>query len=181
MLLLGTPVTFLNWFQDTAIIPDGGVKPHPHPHPPPHAEPGAAQPWRADRYLRKAGRLCFRGQSRAVFAICSNEDLFFCLARGSLTWVTPTSSQASPPLPTVAGESASATRGKARHQLKIPDSFLPSLHILSDISSFESLFVLCLLGWLFLHLSGLFAWTGPSCLSHQQLHLLPRAFCRSQP
>lgn len=65
--------------------------------------------------------------------------------------------------------------------VEIPDSFLPSLHILSDISSFKSLFVLCLLGWLFLHLSGLFAWTGPSCLSHQQLHLLPRAFCLSQP
>lgn len=89
--------------------------------------------------------------------------------------------RASPPRPTVAGESASAARGKASHQLKIPDSFLSSLHVLSDISSFESLFVLCLLGWLFLHLSGLFAWTGPSCLSHQQLHLLPRAFCRSQP
>lgn len=68
-------------------------------------------------------------------------------------------------------------RGQARHELK-PRQFPPSL---SDISSSESIFVLCLLGWLFLHLSGLFAWTGPSCLSHQQLHLLPRAFCLSQP
>lgn len=38
--LLGTPVTFLNRFQDTAIVPDGAVKPQP---PPPSPTPRRAR------------------------------------------------------------------------------------------------------------------------------------------
>lgn len=81
--------------------------------------------------------------------------------------------------PSVAEEPATAVRNRQGRHCYTRQ--LPTLSISYQTSSFKSTFVLCLLGWLFLHLSGLFAWTGPSCLSHQQLHLLPRAFCLSQP
>lgn len=101
-------------------------------------------------------RTCEDKQPRAVFAVYEREMS----------------------LPSLALSSSSTARSpKAGSKVPLSTGFptcLRPCQVLQALSPAHAL-----PAWLFLYLSGLFAWTGPSCLNHQQLHLLPRAFCQS--